>query len=115
MDNSSNLSLPHDKCMKCKEGSYILLSSLIYSGGVIGICDHKFCQSCFRKENTSITNIANHTFICPYCIAPVYEYIQSIDDAILIGEAATVSLATVESLLCIPQFSRFPQVLKVSV
>ena len=77
------MSLPRESCMKCREESDILLGSR--SGDR---CSHKFCQSCFRKEHIAL-NITN-TFTCPCCHAPFHYNMRSIEEAILIGEAATI-------------------------
>ena len=89
MSNSSSLSLPHENCMKCRDHSDILLSS---STPFRGHCDHKFCENCFRKEHESTNIIISRKFKfkCPCCYAPVYDYIQSIDEAILVGGAVTL-------------------------
>ena len=91
MDNYSHLSLPYEKCMKCGVKCNNLLSSLDPRGGVIERCDHKFCQSCFRSENMGRGSSSNHIFNCPCCHAPFCENMLSIDEAILIAEAATLS------------------------
>ena len=90
MANSSNISLPRGKCMKCREESAILLSSSNRSGRGVGNCNHKFCQSCFRIENTNSAIVANHNFACPCCHIPFYENMQSIDEAVLLGEADSI-------------------------
>ena len=87
MSNSSNISVFREHCMKCGEKSDILLSTCTHSGGIVGICDHIFCQSCFIKSNT---NVMNNKFRCPCCPAVLYDSIRSIDEAILICEAATL-------------------------
>ena len=92
MANSSSISLPLEKCMKCRVESAILMSCRSYFGGVIGHCTHKFCQSCFRKENTGLDACLPLTLTCPCCHGLFYENILSIDEAILIGEAATLSI-----------------------
>ena len=83
MASSSNISLPREKCMKCREQGDIILSTSCRSGV------HQYCQSCFRKEN--ITNTADNKLKCPCCHALCYENVHLIDEAILIGEAATLS------------------------
>ena len=87
MDNKSIVSLPREKCMKCREESDLLMSSHAPSSGNIGNCNDKFCQSCFKRENKNTTNC---TFTCPRCRAPYYDNIKSIDEAILIGEATNI-------------------------
>ena len=93
MASTSNMSLPREKCMKCEVLSDILLSSNTPFEALIGNCDHKFCQSCFRKENTNLdlTITSNHSFKCPCCHIQFYQKMQSIDEAVLIGEAVTIS------------------------
>ena len=93
MDSNCNVSLPREKCVKCRKESTLLLSSRTLTGGVIGNCDHKFCRSCFRKENTATATARSiyHLFKCPRCHSPFYENILSLNEAILIGEAATLS------------------------
>ena len=90
MENSSNISLPRSKCMKCHEESAILLSSCSLADEVTGLCDHQICQSCFSMENRSIGSSTSITFKCPCCHAPFIESMQSIEEAILIGEASTL-------------------------
>ena len=85
MENNSNISLPREKCIQCQEESTLLMSSC-FNVGVIGHCDHKFCQSCFRKENINLA------FKCPYCKIRFDHNTESIEEAILIGEAATVRI-----------------------
>ena len=99
MENSSNLSLPCEKCMKCRAESEILLSSIAHSGVFIGLCDHKCCQSCFRRENMNIIISTNNTFNCPCCHSPFYKNMISIDEAILVGEAATIRTHIIPGLL----------------
>ena len=88
MENNSLLSLPREKCMKCREEGAILMSTCAPFCGVIGPCHHKFCESCFRIENPVGTIC---TFSCPCCHAAFFENLQSIDEAILIGEALTMT------------------------
>ena len=87
MANSGSASSPREKCMKCREDGDLLLSSYNDYGG---LCDHKFCQSCFRKENSNIANTTSYIFTCPCCHAIFHHNIQSIDEGILIGEATTL-------------------------
>ena len=91
MSNSSSISLPREKCLKCGEES-ILLSSNTPFEAVIGNCEHRFCQNCFRKENTTldVTSSENRTFKCPCCHVQFYQKMLSTDEAILIGEAVTL-------------------------
>lgn len=53
--------------MKCGEESTILLSSLAAFFEITDLCDHKFCESCFKKENTDLAKIETYTFSCPCC------------------------------------------------
>ena len=73
--------------MKCQKQSILMRSS---SYDIVGLCNHKFCQSCFRKENADIASTLAHKFICPCCHTSFYANIQSIDEAVLIGEAVTM-------------------------
>ena len=105
MENSSNISLPREHCMSCREESDILMSSCTHFGIDFGYCGHKFCQSCFRAENKDfdvnskikysccslLVPNKNHKFKCPCCHEPFYEHMQ-LDEAILISEAATLSI-----------------------
>ena len=84
------MSIAHEKCMKCIDHNDILLSSSTRSNGFIGLCDHTFCQSCFRKENSKSASKPTYKFTCPCCHARFYGNMQSIDEAILIGEAVTL-------------------------
>ena len=83
------ISLPHEKCMKCLAANVPLLCTCTHSG-VIGLCTHKFCQSCFQQWNRGLH--LNNTFTCPCCHIPLYQNVLSIEEAILIGEAATLSV-----------------------
>ena len=86
MESNSNISLPRESCMKCGEKSDILMSAHRPNR----LCDHKFCQICFRKENTDLACGPIYTFKCGYCSIPFYENMQSIDEAVIVGEAATI-------------------------
>ena len=88
MANCRSTSLPREKCMKYRDEEDIILSSYNMNGDR---CSHKFCQSCFRKENTVIEKITPYNVTCPCCHAVFRYNIQSIDEAILIGEATTIS------------------------
>ena len=90
MESESNISLPREKCMKCQEESHSLLRASTYTGFIGLLCNHTFCQSCFRMENISLASSLNHEFTCPCCHSLFYGNMQSIDEAILIGEAATI-------------------------
>ena len=92
MASSGMISIPREKCMKCRNESDILLSSCTVLNQTYGLCSHKFCQNCFRTENTNITINSTVFFKCPCCRSPFYENMVSIDEAILIGEAATMRL-----------------------
>ena len=85
------MSLPREKCMKCREESDLLLSSWAHTGGVIRFCKHKFCQSCFRTEINDFASRQTYKFTCPCCHSAFYNNLESIDEAIFIGEAATLS------------------------
>ena len=87
----NNTSLSLEKCMSCQDKSAILLCACSHSG-VIGLCDHKFCRTCFRKENRDMVLNLFYTFTCPCCHIQLYENVRSIVEAILIGEAATLSV-----------------------
>ena len=91
INNSVIISLPREKCMKCREKSAILLCTCTHSS-VIGLCTHKFCQTCFRQANTGLALSPTFKFICPCCHIPLYQNMRSIEEAILIGEAATLSV-----------------------
>ena len=86
MDSNTLNSLPREKCMKCQEERAILLSSCTIFDEVFGFCHHKFCQKCFRVENINTTN----TFYCPCCQVSLSDNMLLIDEALLIGEAATM-------------------------
>ena len=90
MANRNDLFLPRERCMNCREDSDILLSRCTRPG-VSGCCDHKICQSCFRKENSYITSTRIHPFTCPYCHAVFFYDMQSVDEAVLIGEATNLT------------------------
>ena len=79
--------------MKCREENDILMSSCSHFGVVVGDCDHKFCQNCFRLENISTNVIINtSSFNCPCCSTVFYSNMRSIEEAVHIGEAATLSI-----------------------
>ena len=84
------MSITHEKCMKCLNHNDVLLSSRTRSNGFIGLCDHTFCQSCFQKENVKSALKPTYIFTCPCCHARFYGSMQSIDEAILLGEAVTL-------------------------
>ena len=92
MANISNISLPFYKCMKCRVESDILLSSHTLFDEVIGLCDHVFCQRCFRLENIDYNLYAGANYIikCPCCHTSVYKEAKSIEESILIGEATAI-------------------------
>ena len=81
MEGSINMSLPHQNCMKCGEEHDILLSSSPIFGGC---SHHKFCQSCFRKENADLPLDSDLPFTCPCCHTPPYKAAESFDEAILL-------------------------------
>ena len=91
MESSNLISLLREKCMKCRAESDILMSSRKPTG-FSEFCDHKFCESCFRKENANLAAIVrvNYTFRCPCCLSLYYSNMRSIDEAVLLGEVATI-------------------------
>ena len=82
--------------MKCHAESDLLLTSCSRIGS---LCDHKFCQNCFRKENIRLTNSTNPALKCPCCQTHFYGCMRSIDEAVLLGEAATFSTHISPTLL----------------
>ena len=93
MANVSNISLPRAKYMKCRKEIGILMSSCILRLVAIGNCDHKFCQRCFRNKNRNLSPSLPYghiLFNCPCCRTRIYEDMESLDEAILFGEAATL-------------------------
>ena len=88
MENSNELSLPREKCMKCQEENGILMSSHSYSR--VGLCDHKICQSCFRNYHAGQSALMLE-LKCPCCCSLFYNDFQSIEEAILVGEAVTIT------------------------
>ena len=92
MADISNISLPYYKCMKCRVESDLLLSSNTLFDEAIGLCDHIFCQKCFRLENIdyNLYSGVNYVIKCPCCHTSVYKEAKSIEEAILIGEATTI-------------------------
>ena len=98
---SNSMSLPLEKCMKCGEECDILLSSLAAFFEITDLCDHKFCKSCFRKENTDLATSETYTFRCPCCHTSYYEDMLSIEVVILLGEAATITIH-IEPQLSLP-------------
>ena len=79
-----------ERCMSCREDNDILLSKCTRPG-VSGCCDHKICKSCFRKENSYIASTSIHPFTCPCCHAVYFYDMQSVDEAVLIGEATNLT------------------------
>ena len=90
MANISNISLPREKCMRCGNESDILMSSHTLFDEVTGLCGHRFCKSCFRKENTNLNSSSPYTFTCPCCHILFYENMLSLKEAILFGEAVRI-------------------------
>ena len=89
MSNQSkgNSELKHDKCVRCNK-SYESLLALHDCISFLGYCNHIFCKKCFKKENLDLhKNIINRPK-CPCCRKEYYEFIESIDQALYIGEAA---------------------------
>ena len=76
--------------MKCRRKGSILSRTFTPRAQDIGRCGHKFCQRCFRKENTNLAYSKSYTYHCPCCHAQFYDNMQSIDEGILIGEAVTL-------------------------
>ena len=76
--------------MKCQTESSILLSAYTISGTVLVPCNHKFCQSCFRRKNAGLALSLIYIFTCPCCHFALFNNMVSIDEAILLGEAATM-------------------------
>ena len=72
--------------MKCREQSDILMSSCTLLRGDTRRCEHKFCESCFRKDNR-----LPYLFSCPCCRTSIYYYLESIEEAVLFGEVATTT------------------------
>ena len=69
MELVSVFSFLSSTCMKCQNESDILLCSTS-PGGIKGLCNHRFCQSCFRIENMDLASSPPHTSKCPCCHAP---------------------------------------------
>ena len=88
---SGNISIPRERCMKCQNESDILMT---FHGVFddIEFCSHKFCQGCFRKENTSSCLGFNLTYThkCPCCYTSFYETMQTINEGAQIGEAINI-------------------------
>ena len=89
----------YDRCMKCNKTNVKLLFSYD-SVSCLGYCSHIFCVNCFKNENLNKNINLITSPKCPCCKKQYYEYIQSIDEAALIGEAAYLnSKAEQQSLL----------------
>ena len=84
IDKMSRL-VENRKCMKCNVKTNSLLCSFDHLG-LAGNCYHIYCRSCFKKENDS--DFMTKKPICPCCQKLFFEYIESIEEALLIGEAA---------------------------
>ena len=87
MANINDILLSRESCMSCGEEDDILMSRCTYSEGM---CEHKFCQSCFRKENAGLDTSLDPIFNCACCHTIFYEKMKYIDEAIIIGKAATL-------------------------
>ena len=74
--------------MKCREESGILIRSFNRSGR---LCYHKFCQSCFIKENTDLDSSTSRKFTCPCCHGSIYDNILPIEEPVLLCEVYTLS------------------------
>ena len=74
------------KCIKCSTVSSDLLCSFDHIS-LIGNCYHIYCKSCFKKENENC-DFKSKQAKCPCCNKEFYEYVESYDEAVLIGEAA---------------------------
>ena len=83
-------STDHIRCLKCDCNRNLLCA---YSGLFVkvGNCDHIFCEDCFRKDNYDVNNQINKKFGCPFCKEQFYNYFQTLDEAVLLGEAAFYS------------------------
>ena len=73
------------KCEKCHIKTNDLLCSFDHLS-MIGSCYHIYCPSCFKEENDF--GFKNKKPKCPCCYSFFYEYVDSIEEALLIGEAA---------------------------
>ena len=73
------------KCEKCGIRTQDLLCSFDYIS-LIGSCNHIYCSSCFKKENDF--DFKSKQPKCPCCQKLFYEYVESAEEALLIGEAA---------------------------
>ena len=73
------------KCMKCNSVSEALLCSFDHLS-MIGSCYHISCSNCFKNENNF--DFKTKKPKCPCCSSFFYEYVESIEEALLIGEAA---------------------------
>ena len=89
---ANRIKLPRNKCMKCDEEFAILMSPITQPIRFIGQCTHKFCRQCFRNENSNLSSSVTYKFACPCCHFPFYEIMQSIDEAVVIGEALTMRI-----------------------
>ena len=77
-------------CMKCN----LIADSIMTTGehlSTISHCtdNHRICISCFKAENNN--NPQNCK--CPYCKQHFFQFIESIEEGILIGEAITMTTA----------------------
>ena len=76
------------KCSRCSDKA----ESLMCTGdqlSLIGSCRHIICTKCFKAENINTPG----NYKCPYCKQPFFQFIKSIEEAILIGRAASLSLS----------------------
>ena len=73
------------KCAKCSIRTSDLLCSFDYIS-FIGRCYHIYFSSCFKKENDF--DFTSKLPRCPCCQKLFYEYVESMEEALLIGEAA---------------------------
>ena len=75
-----------------------MLSYCTSTGNVVG-CNHKFCEKCFRLVNKDLISNLKYTFNCPCCHASLFVDMKSIEEAVLIGEAATIRIQMTPQLL----------------
>ena len=77
-----------EQCCECNSSNGHLMRCQD-SLSTIGNCKHVVCESCFRNENKTITE--SYKPRCPQCKSQYYDHIQTLSEAVLIGQAAHIN------------------------
>ena len=77
-----------DRCGLCRGRDDLLFCTPCFG---FKLCGHTFCQSSFRFKNRTKEP---KSFTCPVCVCPFYYSLSSLDEAVMIGEAAYYNLCS---------------------